>query len=87
MFMILAPKVYARGEWTFTVGDRIEAENCNQRVYLTPANHYWRKHLMFVRALIELGEIKDYNDLVHYCQGKILINYTHLQPRKKYTYV
>lgn len=80
------PKIYQRGEWRFSIGDRIEIENANQRVYLEPKFHYYRKHLMFVRALIELDEIKDYNDLVHYCKGKIDINYSAKQPQKQMEY-
>lgn len=80
------PKVYIHGEWKFTVGRIIEIENANQRIYLIPLQHFWRKHLMFVRALIELGEIKDYNDLVHYCNGKIELRYSHKQPVKQMEY-
>lgn len=84
--MVITPKVYDRGEWKFTVGDQIIAENRRQRVYLIPYNHYWRKHLMFVRALIELGEINNYNDLVHYCTGRIEIRYSAKQPQKQMEY-
>lgn len=84
--MVGEPTVYVRGEWIFTVADRITVENANQKIYLVPMNHYWRKHAMFVRALIELGEIKDYNDLVHYCAGKIELRYCHEQPKKRMEY-
>lgn len=83
---MIQSKVYQHGEWIFTVGERITVENRSQRVYLLPHNHYWRKHLMFVRALIELGEIRNYNDLVHYCTGKIEIRYSAKQPQKQMEY-
>lgn len=79
-------KAYHYGEWSFFIGDRIEAENRRQRVYLEPRHHYWRKHLNFVRALIEMGEIQNYDDLCRYCNGKISIQYCHKQPKRQLIY-
>ena len=55
-----------------------------QRVYLEPKNHYWKKyHDNFIRGLIELGEINNYDTLVHYCRGRVDIKYTAKQPNIK----
>lgn len=80
------PRVYCYELWTFTIGDRITIENYNQRIYLSPKEHYWKKHLNFVRALIEMGEIQNYDDLVKYCRGKVDLIYTNDQPKRQLEY-
>lgn len=40
-----------------------------QQFYLQPKIHYFNKRMDKIRTLIELGEIRDFNELASFCAG------------------
>ena len=61
-------KTYGEGGLRFTITpSRIYVQTSFQTFFLLPRASYWHRRVSLVRAMIELGEVKDLNDLASFC--------------------
>lgn len=61
-------RTYRQGYLTFTLSpQRTIIRTSLQTFFLLPRESYWYRKLLFVRTMIELGEIRDLNDLAAFC--------------------
>lgn len=61
-------QIYTQGRLTFIIGQRhIIVRTSLQTFFLLPRQSYWHNRINRVRAMIELGEIRDLNDLATWC--------------------
>lgn len=58
-------KIYRQPKLTFIIyKDKILViGGMDQKFYLIPSRHYWNRRLKLIMRLIEVGEIRDYNEL------------------------
>lgn len=65
----IKPQVYKQKSLTFIVSeDRVIIKTpLEQTFYLEPRAHYFNRRLRLIRTLIELGEIRDFNELSTWC--------------------
>lgn len=64
----LETKTYDQGKLVFHLTPRyIIVCTSLQTFFLLPRQSYWYKRLNLVRAMIEVGEIRDLNDLAYFC--------------------
>lgn len=63
------PKVYRQEKLTFIVtpSKTIVQTHLSQNFLLEPKFHYWRKRLRLINNMIQLGEIRDLNELSEWC--------------------
>lgn len=61
-------KTYKQGGLTFTLAPkRVIVQTPMQTFYLVPRASYWHRKIHLVRAMIQLGEIRDLNELAAFC--------------------
>lgn len=74
---------YKHGSVAFTLTrEKIIIRTSLQTFFLLPRQSYWVRRLNTVRAMIELGEISDLNDLAAFCGTGIEWRATALTPEK-----
>jgi hypothetical protein len=61
-------QTYSQGSLTFTLSpSHIIVRTSLQTFFLLPKQSYWQRRLNVVRAMIQLGEIRDLSDLAAFC--------------------
>ena len=67
------PKIYTAEKLTFiVVGDKIVIRTkIGQQFYLLPKQHYWLRRIRLIRAMIELNEVRNLNELSEWCGNGI----------------
>lgn len=71
-------KIYHQGNLTFIVTPtKVLVKTHLQMFYLEPKLKYWNRRLSLIRAMIELEEIRNLNELASFCaNGGITWNVT-----------
>lgn len=61
--------VYSQGSLTFiiTPDKIIIVTSIGQQFYLNPKAHYWTRRIKLIKTMIQLGEIRDLNELSTWC--------------------
>lgn len=67
------PQIYTQDKLTFIIiGDKIIIRTkIGQQFYLLPKQHYWLRRIRLIRAMIELNEVRDLNELSSWCGNGI----------------
>lgn len=62
-------KVYRQGQLIFIVNSEktMVKTSLHQMFILQPKMHYWRRRLRLINTMIQLGEIRDLNELSEWC--------------------
>jgi hypothetical protein len=66
---VVATEVYKQGRLTFilTPSRTIVKTALNQRFFLEPRMHYWQRRIRLINTMIQLGEIRNLNELAEWC--------------------
>lgn len=64
-------QIYTAGKLIFilTPDKVVVRTGIGQQFYLQPKQHYWSRRLKLIRVMIELGEVRDLNELSGWCAG------------------
>lgn len=62
-------KVYRQGKLIFIITPKktMVQTHLHQMFILEPKMHYWRRRLRLINTMIQLGEIRDLNELSEWC--------------------
>lgn len=61
-------RIFEQGNLTFILTPtKITVQTPLQMFYLEPRTHYWKRRMNLIRAMIELQEIRDLNELASFC--------------------
>jgi hypothetical protein len=62
-------ETYHQGRLTFILTpDKIAIRtSLNQTFFLNPKAHYWKRRIATIRIMVQLGEIRDLNELAVWC--------------------
>jgi len=70
--VITRNKVIERNKLTFVLTpQKIYILNRLQAFYLEPREPYWKRRMLFIGMLVELGEVTDLDSLARYCGDKV----------------
>lgn len=63
------PQIYKQGRLTFILSPQriIVQTSLPQTFFLEPTEHYWTRRIKLINAMIQLGEIRDLNELATWC--------------------
>lgn len=68
--MVDGAKIYYQGNLTFIITpSKIIIQTPLQMFYLEPRTHYWKRRIDLIKAMIELQEIRNLNELSSFCAG------------------
>ena len=64
------PKIYKQNRLTFIITpNKTLVKTPLQMFFLEPKTHYFNRRLNLIRTMIELGEVRDLNELSSFCAG------------------